>query len=91
MIIYLVGDCGPDHNSLQGAYKLYGDAMEAFQELRLDLLNGAKSSLEYWKERREEESNAMYERMIKNLSEEDPEKIDNYPHETPYIREIELK
>ena len=32
----------------------------------------------------------MYLEMIKKLSEEDPEKIDNYPHDTPYLREEEV-
>lgn len=33
----------------------------------------------------------MYLRMIKSLSEKNPKKIDNYPHETPHIFKIELK
>lgn len=32
----------------------------------------------------------MYLDMIKTLSEEDPEKIDNYPHDTPYLKEMEM-
>ncbi len=32
-----------------------------------------------------------YEKMIEKLSCENPEEIDNYPHETPYIRKMEVK
>jgi len=38
-----------------------------------------------------ENGDDMYLRIIENLSCEDPEKIDNYPHETPYIQEIDLE
>jgi CMP-2-keto-3-deoxyoctulosonic acid synthetase len=43
-------------------------------------------SIEYFK-KRAEEGEDMYLEMIKKLSEEDPEKIDNFPHDTPYLRE----
>ena len=29
--------------------------------------------------------------MVKSLSCKDPKKMDNYPHETPYIREYKVK
>ena len=37
-----------------------------------------------------ENGDDMYLDMIKKLSEEDPEKIDNYPHDTPYLKEEEV-
>ena len=45
--------------------------------------------IEYLK-KQVENGDDMYLDMIKKLSEEDPEKIDNYPHDTPYLREMEL-
>jgi len=33
----------------------------------------------------------IYLEMIKNLSCEDPEKVNNYPQDTPYIKEQEVK
>jgi len=33
----------------------------------------------------------MYKEIIERLSEPDPDKIDNYPQETPFIKEEELK
>ena len=37
-----------------------------------------------------EEGDPMYLEMIEKLSEEDPAKIDNYPHDTPYLKEEEV-
>ena len=37
-----------------------------------------------------ENGDDMYLDMIKKLSEEDPEKIDNYPHDTPYLKTEEV-
>ena len=33
----------------------------------------------------------MWMRMIKSLKEKDPEKIDNYPHETPFLNKEHIK
>lgn len=86
MKIYIVGDCGPEHNSVLSIHKSYGGALKAWNKLRLKLLNEAKKFLKNsnkW-------SQDMYEEMIKNLSCTDPKKIDNYPQETPYINEYKL-
>jgi hypothetical protein len=116
MKVYLVGDCGPEHDSLYEIYLNKDKALAAFQELRLNLLEHAKNGLQSSKEDAEkrvesgvwyggekmseesiqyfkniiEKGDDMYLEMIKNLSEEDPEKIDNYPQETPYIKEQEV-
>jgi hypothetical protein len=116
MKVYLVGDCGPEHDSLYEIYLNKDKALAAFQELRLNLLEHAKNGLQSSKEDAEkrvesgvwyggekmseesiqyfkniiEKGEDMYLEMIKNLSEEDPEKIDNYPQETPYIKEQEV-
>ena len=37
-----------------------------------------------------ENGDDMYLDMIKNLSEEDPDKMSNYPHDTPYLKEEEV-
>jgi len=112
----MVGDYGPEHNSVFAIYKNRDKALIAFQEHRLYLLDQAKEYLqdskddakktliggvdivgkpldhhriEYLKQESELGSE-MYNRMVKNLSEEDPDKIDNYPQETPYLREEEV-
>ena len=116
-IIYLVGHSGPEHQWVKGAYDSYDKALKVFQKIRLDLLDNAKSSLEWSKkdakehldkgvwydgEKISEESlkhfkdtadkgSEMYIEIIERLSETDPDKIDNYPQETPYIHKEELK
>jgi hypothetical protein len=115
MKIYLVGDCGCEHDNLTEIHLNYDKAFAAFQEHRKELLEEAKSGfnwskedakrmlkenknhdgepwddemIEYLKDKAEN-GDDMYLDMIKKLSEEDPEKIDNFPHDTPYLREEE--
>jgi len=87
MKIYIVGDCGPEHNSVLNIHKSYSGALKAWNKLRLELLNKAK----YYLKKSDTWGREMYEEMVKNLSCTDPKKIDNYPHETPYINEYKLK
>ncbi len=86
MNVYVVGHDGPEHNEIRSIHESSEGALNAWNKLRLELLKQAKSFLE-----RETKSKDMWERMVENLSVEDPEKIDNYPHETPYIRVYEVE
>ena len=87
MKVYLVGDNGPEHDSVRSIHKTRAGALKAWNELRLELLEEAKERLgsenctfkELWQE------------MVKNLECEDPDKIDNYPHDTPYIHEWDVE
>ncbi len=111
-IVYLVGDCGPEQDSLISIHKTYAGALKAWNNLRKDLLDNAKTMQKYkqdeakkqLKEKTESDKESikyyenivkngdeMYVRIIKALSEEDPKKIDNYPHETPYLRKEEVE
>ena len=87
MKIYIVGDHGPEHNSIIGIHKTHEGALKAWDKHRLQLLKDAKSFLEKGITRDKE----MWRGIVKNLSCKDPEKIDNYPHETPYITEYKLE
>ena len=86
MKVYVVGDHGPEHNHIIGIYKTYDGAFKAWDKLRKSYLKDAKLRLNNDKDYPE-----MWQRMVDNLSCKDPEKIDNYPHETPYIQEYEVK
>jgi len=86
MKIFIVGDDGPEHNSIHSVHRTYEGALKVWNDLRLGLLESAKSSL-----KRDGLSREMWQRMVNNLSSEDPKKIDNYPHETPYIQEYEVE
>jgi hypothetical protein len=86
MKVYLVGHDGPEHNSVESVHKSYSGAFKSWNKLRIELLDRAKYYLKeatYGKE--------MWERIVRGLSCEDPKKIDNYPHETPYIIEYEVE
>ena len=86
MKVYIVGDCGAEHNSVYTLHKTYEGALKAWNKLRLELLESAKSHLKNDKAADKE----MWQRIVNNLSCKDPKEIDNHPHETPYIRECML-
>lgn len=85
MKVYVVGDHGPEHNSIRSIHKTRKGALKAWDGLRIELLEHAKSFLS---KRKEDE---LFERIVRNLSCKDPEKIDNYTHETPYVQEYEVE
>lgn len=84
--VYIVGDHGPEHNSVRSIHKTYKGALKAWNKIRLYLLREAKSSLE-----RDTTMREMYAKMVKNLSCKDPNTIDNGAQETPYINERTLE
>jgi hypothetical protein len=87
MKVYIVGDRGPEHNSVLSIHKNYRGALNAWNKLRLNLLNKAKKFLK----NSDKLDKDMYDEMVRNLSCKDPKKIDNYPQETPYISEYKLE
>ena len=88
MKVYVVGDHGPEHNSIRSIHRTYDGGLKEWDKLRLELLGEALSFLKNAKEKTGRE---MYQEIVKNLSCKDPNKIDNYPHGTPYIQEYEVK
>ena len=83
--VYVVGHSGPEHNSIESIHKTYKGALKAWDIVRIDLLEKAKYFFEKYK------NDEMWQRIVNNLSCEDPEKINNSPHETPYISEWDLE
>ncbi len=79
--VYIVGDPGPERNSVISIHKTYEDALKAWNKHRLELLKDAKTSLS--KNKKDE----MRQRIVNNPSCENPDKVDNYPHETTYIKQ----
>jgi Fe-S cluster biosynthesis and repair protein YggX len=86
MKVYIVGEVGAEHNIIKSVHKTREGALKAWNKHRLYLLNDAKRSLKASKNDKD-----MYKKMVRNLSCKDPEKIDNGPWETPYIRIHEVK
>ena len=89
MKVYLVGDSGPEHNSLNWIFLDKEKALKQFQEHRISLLEDAKKMLT-WAIREDSWSIAMYKQIVERLSNEDPETVENYPHDTPFLREMEI-
>jgi hypothetical protein len=87
MKVYVVGDNGPEHNSIHSIHRTYKGAFKEWDKLRKELLASVKESLK----RTDKFGKGMYSGMIKNLSCKDPKKIDNFPHETPYIIDYDLE
>jgi hypothetical protein len=87
MIVYIVGDNGPEHNTVRSIHKTQEGALKAWNQLRIELLEKAKKFLKL----DDKSGKEMWQRIIDNLSCEDPEKIDNYPQDTPYIRKYEVE
>lgn len=86
MKVYIVGHSGADSNSIDIIHKTYEGALKAWNKIRVGLLERAKYFL-----KQEKHSKEMWQRMVNNLSCEDPEKIDNFPHDTPYITECDVE
>ena len=86
MKVYVVGHSGPEHNSIQSVHRTYKGAFKSWDKLRVELLQNAKYFL-----KRAAHSKEMWQRIVKNLSCKDPKKINNSPHDTPYIREWKVE
>ncbi|MBI3190098.1 hypothetical protein HYZ41_00165 [archaeon] len=86
MKVYIVGHRGPEHNEVVSIHKTRNGSLKAWNRVRLDLLRDARRLA-----RNDKYGKKMWNEIIRNLSCKDPKKIDNYPHETPYIGEHEVK
>lgn len=63
-------------------------ALVRWDERRLEIIEAIEDMIK----RHENKSECkMYKRMLKNLAETDPEKMDNFPHEEPFIKEMETE
>lgn len=85
-----VGDC--ESSWIVSIHQSKVNATVTWNEQRLKLIENARHMLEWSKTKDGNGSSIeMYERMIKNLEETDPEKIDNYPHDCVHLTEHELE
>ncbi len=86
IIVYVVGHHGPEHNDVISLHRTHAGAFKAWNKVRLELLATAKRFA-----KDDKHLDDMWTDMVKKLSCKDPKKIDNYPHETPYIWEQEVE
>lgn len=84
MKVYLVGSCDCEFTDTRYVCLSKETALKHWEEIRQELI---ERNIETWKNF----DNVMYERINKNLKETNPEKMDNYPHEEPFIYEMETE
>lgn len=89
--IFIVGHDGPEHNHIESLHQTQEGALKAWNDLRLELIKDAEVMLEFCKEDGKNFGTEIYSDMIKKLRCDNPDEIDNYPHETPYIQKWEVK
>jgi hypothetical protein len=84
MKVYLVGISDCEMTNTRYVCLSKETALKRWEEIRQELI---ERNIEVWKHF----DDAMYERINKNLSETDPEKMNNYPQEEPFIQEMETE
>lgn len=84
MKVYLVGSHDCEMTSIRYICLSKETALKRWEEIRQELI---VRNRELW----ERHDYAMYARQHKNLQETDPEKMDNYPQDEPFIHEMETE
>ena len=82
--IYLVGWRNAEEQFISKACKSRETALKEWDRVRLNLLSDLERDCDAYK-------GYLYIRIRENLSETDPDKMDNYPHDEPFIQEISLE
>lgn len=84
MKVYLVGSSDCEATNTRHVCLSKETALKRWEEIRQELIERNKIVWENF-------DNEMYACINKNLQETDPEKMDNYPQEQPFIREMETE
>ena len=84
MKVYLVGSSDVESCDIRYVCLSKETALKRWEEIRQELI---ERNTEVWKDY----DNEMYARINKDLQETDPEKMDNYPQEEPFIREMDIE
>lgn len=91
MKVWVVGVGDVEGSGNSGLYKTKKSAVKAILGQRDLLIADWKRMLEYNNKKHGGLFNEMYEGMIKNLSSDDYESWDNYPHDCPFMYEMEVE
>jgi hypothetical protein len=84
MKVYLVGTFDCESTNTRYVCLSKETAQKRWEEIRRELV---ERNTEVWKHF----DDAMYDRINNNLQETDPKKMDNYPHDEPFIQEMETE
>ena len=85
MKIYLVGSSDCESTNTRYACLTKATALKRWEEIRQELICDNDRSMKRYPDL------DMYKEIQKNLQETDPEKMDNYPQEEPFISEMETE
>jgi hypothetical protein len=85
MKVYLVGSHDCEFTNTRYTCFSKETAFKRWEEIRQELIKDKKELLEACP------NDKTTIRILKNLQETDPEKMDNYPHEEPFIHEMETE
>ena len=85
MKIYLVGSNDCESTNTRYACLTKATALKRWEEIRQELICDNDRSMKRYPDL------DMYKEIQKNLQETDPEKMDNYPQEEPFINEMETE
>ena len=89
--VFVVGVSDAESTHIVSIHKTYEGALKAWNKEREGYIKVYRRIKFYYVSHGYSHSyDDSYNRLIKNLQCEDPIKIDNYPHETPYIEEYEV-
>ncbi len=92
MNVFVVGISDAEANIIVSIHKTYEGALKIWNKERKELIKlHKKMKFISVSHGYSHEYDNGYNRNIENLSCEDPKTIDNYPLDTPYITEFELK
>lgn len=87
MKVYIVVTQDCEDTTIKSIHKTYEGALKSWDKARLGLIRECYDTLKVLNLSMDEDT----QRQIDNLSCKDPDKIDNYPQETPRIMEMELE
>ena len=85
MKVYLVGSCDCEMTDTRYICLSKETALKRWEEIRQELIERAKRLLKAHPKDKTEL------KILKNLSETDPGKMDNYPQERPFIEDRETE
>lgn len=100
MKVWLVGTNDVESTCVQHVCLSEKTALKRWNELRQELIDVCRSQIDTMRDPNykcrlgysgDSRAIELYEREIKNLSETDPKKLENYPHEEPFISEMETE
>jgi len=87
MIVWLVGILNCETTDVRYVCLSETTALKRWEELRLELIKDYKNTMDNRNSKNQISIGdvEMYGRILANLAETDPTKLENYPHEEPFI------